>query len=175
PGAEAAAVLVENRHLLPARGRALDLACGLGGNAMLLAASGLQTWAWDWSAAAIEAVRKSADEQGFALTAEVRDVVALAPEPERFDVVVVSRFLERALFQSLAATLRPGGLLFYQTFTRERVDGGGPSNPAFRLADNELLQAFGDLRLVVYREEGCLGDPARGLRNEAMLVAQRRP
>lgn len=174
PGAQPAEVLAQNRHLLPARGRALDLACGRGGNALLLAASGLQTWAWDWSAAAVEAVREAARGRGLELNAEMRDVVAMPPEAGRFDVVVVSRFLERDLFPAIAAALRPGGLLFYQTFIRERVDGGGPSNPDFRLGDNELLRAFGDLHLVAYREEGLIGDLNAGLRNEALLVAQRR-
>ena len=44
---QAARVLSEYQHLLPTTGRALDLACGLGGNALLLAARGLETWAWD--------------------------------------------------------------------------------------------------------------------------------
>ncbi|MEJ2687913.1 MAG: class I SAM-dependent methyltransferase [Gammaproteobacteria bacterium] len=174
PGARPAEVLAQNRHLLPARGSALDLACGRGGNALLLAAGGLQTWAWDWSAAAVEAVREAARGRGLALSAEVRDVVAEPPEPGRFDVVVVSRFLERGLFPAIAAALRPGGLLFYQTFIRERVDGGGPSNPDFRLGDNELLRAFGALHVIAYREEGRLGDLSVGLRNEALLIAQRR-
>ncbi|HEB99563.1 MAG TPA: SAM-dependent methyltransferase, partial [Thiotrichales bacterium] len=52
--AVATEVLVENRHLLPAVGEALDLACGLGGNALLLARHGLRTTAWDLSPVAIE-------------------------------------------------------------------------------------------------------------------------
>ena len=49
-----AAVLLEQAHRLPPSGRALDLACGLGGNALLLAARGLETHAWDYAPAAIE-------------------------------------------------------------------------------------------------------------------------
>jgi 2-polyprenyl-3-methyl-5-hydroxy-6-metoxy-1,4-benzoquinol methylase len=164
-------VLSENLHLLPRRGSALDLACGLGANALLLARHGLDTSAWDISAVAIERLRLAAAEQGLRVRAAVRDLLAAPPEPERFDVIVVSHFLERSLTPALSAALRPGGLLFYQTFTRTRVDDTGPRTDAFRLADNELLRLFAPLLLVVYREEGTLGDPSRGLRNEAALVA----
>lgn len=40
-----APVLADHQYLLPRTGRALDLACGLGGNALCLAAHGLDTWA----------------------------------------------------------------------------------------------------------------------------------
>ena len=169
----AAQVLRDYQHLLPTTGQALDLACGLGGNARLLAAAGLRVQAWDISAVAIEALNAAAVAGGLALSAKVRDIDAEPPEPRSFDVIVVSHYLQRDLAAPLMAALRPGGLLFYQTFTRERVDDSGPRNPDFRLALNELLQLFDGLLLRAYREEGQLGDPTKGFRNEAMLVAQR--
>jgi hypothetical protein len=71
------------------------------------------------------------------------------------------------------AALKPGGLLFYQTFTRVSVGPGGPQNPEYRLAENELLRMFQELQVVVYREEGEIGDKTHGFRNEAMLVAKK--
>ncbi len=172
-GARPARVLEEFAYLLPTHGRALDLACGLGGNALLLAAHGLHTCAWDRSATAIAKLAARAQAQGLPLTAEVRDVLAAPPPAAGFDVVVVSRFLERSLFPALAGALRPGGLLFYQTFARERVAAQGPARAEYRLHPNELLRAFATLRVLVYREEGRVGDLTRGLRDEAMLVACR--
>lgn len=166
---EPARVLRDFGHLLPTCGDALDLACGLGGNALWLARRGLSTRAWDLSPVAIERLRAQ-PEQG-RLTAEVRDVCAEPPPAGSFDVIVVSHFLDRGLFPALCAALRPGGLLFYQTFTRERVSGHGPANPEFRLAPNELLALVSGLRLLVYREEGVAGDPELGLRDEAYCVA----
>ena len=169
--AVAAEVLARNRHLLPASGEALDLACGLGGNALLLARHGLRTTAWDLSPVAI--ARLAAEAGDLPLRAEVRDVLAEPPRPASFDVIVVSRFLARDLCPALMAALRPAGLLFYQTFTRDKASPGGPSNPDFLLAENELLRLFSGLRLRVYREEGRIGDVGQGLRNEALLVAQK--
>jgi len=174
PGAgEAAQVLVANEHLLPARGRALDLACGLGANALRLAALGLDTEAWDLSPVAIERLRAEAGRRGLRLEARVRDVEAEPPPAAAFDVVVVSHFLARDLAPALEGALRPGGLLFYQTFTREAVGERGPSNPEYRLARNELLRLFPHLVVRCYREEGRLGDCARGHRDLAFLVGQR--
>jgi len=169
-----AEVLAQNLHLLPSSGQALELACGLGGNALTLASQGLQVCAWDLSPVAIRRLREYAEAAGLAnLRAEVRDVERNPPGPESFDVVVVSYYLERALVPDLIAALKPGGLLFYQTFTRIAITPKGPSNPDFRLADNELLSLFKALRIRFYREENRLGDPTRGIRDVAMLVAQR--
>lgn len=171
--AEPAAVLADNAHLLPEGGGALDVACGLGGNAVFLARAGLETVAWDSSPAAVDKLGAWARENRLPLTAEVRDVMAAPPEPECFDVIAVSRFLERELAPALIGALRPGGVLFYQTFTRTRVSDRGPGSDRFRLGDNELLTLFAPLRVLAYREEGRVGDLDRGLRDEAQLVAYR--
>ncbi len=166
-----ARVLVENVHLLPPRGQALDLACGLGANALVLAMHGLETLAWDSSAVAIERLRSLARARGVRVHAAVRDVLRQPPEPRDFDVIVVSHFLDRSLTAHLIAALRPLGLLYYQTFTRSRVGDSGPRNPAYLLKDGELLTMFAPLQPLVYREEGRVGNTRSGFRGQAMLVA----
>lgn len=174
-GAPAVAeVLSEHQHLLPHTGDALDLACGRGGNALDLASRGLSTWAWDLSPVAVDYVRNASADAGLKVCAEVRDVVARPPEAGHFDVIVVAHFLERRLAPTLAGALRPGGLLFYQTFIRENVSDRGPDNPVYRLGRNELLNLFPTLDVVVYREEARIGDVTRGFRDQAMLVARAR-
>ena len=168
-----ARVLVENHHLLPSQGRALEVACGRGRNALFLAAQGLETWAWDISKVAIEALADEAKRQGYQIHAEARDIMEQPPEAGDFDVIVVSHFLERGLVQLLRQALRPEGLLFYQTFTRTRVTERGPSNPEFRLRDNELLHLCDGMRILVYREEGLVGNLEQGFRDLALVVAQK--
>ena len=107
--------------------------------------------------------------------AQVRDVCARPPAPESFDCILVAHFLDRGLAPAIAEALRPGGLLFYQTFGLEGVGGRGPSNPVYRLGTNELLRLFPGLTLRFYREEGRLGDLTRGTRDLVQLVAQRPP
>jgi len=170
---QASRVLRENLHLLPPQGRALDLACGLGGNSILLAQQGLHVDAWDIADVPIAALRNEADRRQLSLHAEVRDVTADPPAPETFDVIVVSYFLQRDIIPALIAALTPGGLIYYQTFTRQRVSGRGPQRAEFRLADQELLRLFSGLQVLFYREEGRVGDVQKGFRDEAMLIGRK--
>jgi tellurite methyltransferase len=171
---QSAEVLSQHRHLLPAHGRALDLACGLGGNALLMAQAGLDVTAWDLSPVAIERLKAFAVAKGlWNLKAEARDLSQTPPPSNSFDVIVVSYFLERELIPSLVASLRQGGLIFYQTFTKVAVTENGPTNPDYRLADNELLKLFSPLKTRFYQEENLLGNLSEGMRDVAMLVAEK--
>lgn len=166
-------ILTENAHLLPRSGCVLDLACGLGANALFLAKLGFETHAWDISEEAIDQLQKVVDSQSLNICMEVRDVIARPPSKNSFDVIVVSRFLNRSLIPSLIEALKPSGLIFYQTFSVDKLSGIGPSNPDYLLKPNELLQMFRSLRIRVYREEGLAGNLEKGFRNEVMLVAQK--
>jgi len=171
---QASRVLRENLHLLPDNGHALDLACGLGGNSMLLAEQGLKVDAWDIADVPIAALQDVALKRQFSIQARVRDVETNPPGPESFDVIVVSYFLDRDIIPALMLALKPGGLIYYQTFTRQCVSNRGPQRAEFRLADQELLQLFSGLQVLFYREEGRTGDLQKGLRDEAMLVGRRK-
>lgn len=168
-----ASVLQDHAYLLPGTGAALDLACGTGANAIFLARQGLQTSAWDISSEAIARLRENAKANDISLETRVCDVTESPPAPASFDVIVVSYFLERSLMPALIDALRPDGLLFYQTFTRERVDDSGPRNEDYRLDRNELLHLCRQLTIRIYREEGVIGDTGQGLRNEALLIGQK--
>jgi SAM-dependent methyltransferase len=168
----AAAVLSGNQHLLPSVGRALDLASGLGPNALLLARLGLSTLALDVSPLAMQKLAAIAEAEGLPLRTEAVDLLAWPFPGATYDVITVSRFLERSLMPSILAALVPGGLLFYQTFTEDNV-GSGPSNPDFLLRRGELLELCDELELVFYREDGVSGMLQRGVRGEAMLVGRR--
>ncbi|WP_428606001.1 class I SAM-dependent methyltransferase [Sedimenticola sp.] len=167
-----ATVVEQNLHLVKPGVQALDLACGRGATALYMAAAGLDVTAWDLSPVAIQRLELAAAEQGLSIRTAVRDVIAAPPEPASFDLVLVSYFLERSLAPAIARALRPGGLLFYQTFSRAAVSDEGPRSEQYRLGDNELLDLFAMLKVRVYREERCLGDTSRGWRDLAMLVAE---
>ncbi|WP_273151139.1 class I SAM-dependent methyltransferase [Methylophaga thiooxydans] len=168
-----AEVLQHNQHLLPETGHVLDLACGLGGNSLLLAEKGLTVSCWDISPVAIRHLQQRAQAKNLGIDAKVRDVIEQPPEANSVDVLVVTHFLQRDMTELLTATLRPGGLLFYQTFCRNKVSQQGPSNPDYLLKDNELLTMFAGLKVRVYREESLLGNHSMGWRNQAMLVAEK--
>lgn len=169
-----AQVLLRNMHLLPVTGVALDLACGRGASALLLAEKGLETHAWDFSSVAIEKLQTRAEERDLSVHCQVRDVVKHPPERAGFDVILVSFFLDRSLFSRLIEALKPGGKLYYQTFVQEVYLDRGPTSADWRLRKNELLQVFKELDIHYYREDGSVSSAQTELSDLAMLVASKR-
>lgn len=168
----AAEVLYLNHHLLPATGVAVDLACGLGANAILLAEHGLNVQAWDISQTALYKIQQYSQQRGLDIKTHKCDIETNPPGENQFDIVVVSNFLYRAGFNSIRQCIRPGGLLFYQTFIQEKVSQIGPVNPDYLLGNNELLSMCKGMKVLVYREEGLQGNTYQGWRNQAMIVAK---
>jgi len=166
-------VLTDNEHLLPKQGAALDLACGLGGNALWLAERGVSVEAWDCSSLALAKLRNAAKDKGLDITTRHTDLEETPLPRAAFDLIVVSGFLSRSLCPTIVEALRPGGLLAYQTYTQFKPAEGlhSPRNKDYLLAPGELLNLFDGLKPCVYREEGGYGDLQQGLRNQAYLLA----
>ena len=160
---QACTILQQHSAHLPRRGQALDLACGRGGNALWLARRGLTVHAWDYSEAGIRYLRAEAEKHRLTVQTEVRDVVLRPPEAGQFDLLVVSHFLNRSLMPSLLAAVRPGGLLYYQTFLVGH-SGSGPRNPDFLLRPGELSGYCSAWKILHSLEQD----------GQAQLVARRR-
>lgn len=161
--------------LLPTTGKALDLACGLGANALMLAAHGLSVDAIDISDIALARLQTEATNRHLAITTWQHDLSTKSLPDQHYDVIVICRFLDRTLSDAIMAALKPAGLLFYQTFTRDKISPQGPVSPDYLLARNELLDMFKPLHLVFYQEIGRIGDLSlcHGNRNEACFIGQK--
>ena len=174
-------VLELNQHLLSGKGKSLDFACGLGGNAIRMAELGYESHAWDISDSALQKLEEFSKERKLSLITKQCDVSQAIPPRESFDVIIVSRFLLRDVIPSLVDALKPDGLIFYQTFVQQEshqsktIASSGPNNINYRLKKNELLRLFSALNICYYREEASLGNMDKGIRNEALLVAQKKP
>ena len=142
---EPATLLVQHKHLLPASGQALDLACGLGDSALWLAQQGFNVSAWDFSANAISLLQKRASKLQLSINSEQKDAFELVNYKNSFDVIVVRRFLERALCDDIAQALKPNGLLFYETFNENKLKESHKMNSAFVLKHGEEQQLFSRL------------------------------
>ncbi|QYG04059.1 class I SAM-dependent methyltransferase [Massilia sp. NP310] len=149
---------VERFISLAPPGEALDLACGNGRHTRLLAARGLQVLALDLKPEALAA------SAGHNVTTMAYDLEAEGSpwpfEAGRFSAIVVTNYLHRPLFAQLAASLRPDGILIYETFAQGNQIYGKPSNPAFLLAPGELLGLAqdGGLQVLAY-EDGHVERP----------------
>src|SRR5260370_265091 len=90
-------------NLVP--GRALDLACGTGRHALWLAGHGWQVTAVDSASAAIEILKKQAQDRGVPINAVCADLERheFVIEPESYDLILVVNYLQRDLFPSICA------------------------------------------------------------------------
>ena len=162
--------LLGNRDLWPERGRVLDVACGKGRHALLMAQSGLHVRAIDRNADAIAALENEAERRGLRIDAAVVDLETDPPPSlgeSLYDAVLVFNYLHRPLMPAIRAAVKPGGHVFYETFTTKQAERGHPRNPAFLLRDGELVQLMAPLSIVRTRE----GDV--GGRFIASVVARR--
>jgi len=133
--------------------RALDIAMGRGRHAVLLARHGFRTFGVDVKIDAVREAIESAARDGLAVHGWCADLTMYPLPPAAFDLVVVTRYLQRDLFPSLRAAVRPGGCIVYETFTvRQRALGVGPTSPEYLLEPGELRGLF-DGWDVVFSEE----------------------
>ncbi|MCI0655528.1 MAG: methyltransferase domain-containing protein, partial [Acidobacteria bacterium] len=146
--------LVLNADLLPRGGRVLDLACGSGRNALLLAVAGFAVKAVDRDEGRIEALREVAARLGLPLEAEILDLEDEGVDlgSGAYDVVLGFHYLHRPLFPALIRSIAPGGILLYETFTEEQARRGKPTCPDFLLKAGELRQLVRDLEVIRERE-----------------------
>jgi tellurite methyltransferase len=133
--------------------RALDVAMGRGRHAVLLARAGFLTYGVDL---AFDAVR-DAVTAGYAAGARINGWCAdLTQHPlpsSRFDLVIVSRYLQRDLFPALRAACAPGGVVLYETFTTGQCAfGTGPKSPDHLLEPGELRRRFDGFQVLFYEE-----------------------
>lgn len=151
---QACSLLQQNKDLLPATGKALDLASGRGGNTMELARCGLTVTACDSSEVAIRIIKQEAKEQNLEhkIEAIAEDAATtLVNNTNTYDIIMVSKFLDRQLTQPITKALKQHGLIYYQTFTQDSTTG--PTNKEYRLQHNELLQMFNQEYLILHYQE----------------------
>ena len=154
---------------LPRRGRALDLACGAGRNAIFLAQRGLEVDAVDISSVALKRARKSAADLPINwLEADLED--GFSPTCG-YDVIVNIRYVQLDLVCALVPVLRPGGVLVVEQHLLSDEAVTGPKNPAFRVAPGALPSIATDLD-IEQQEEGVFVEPDGTVAALARLLAR---
>jgi SAM-dependent methyltransferase len=164
-----AALLAAAVAAIPA-GRALDIACGDGRNALFLARRGFRVDAVDYAYAGLSRLAVAARREGVAVQPIVADLENYVLPEARYAVVVNTRYLQLSLFESIRNAVEPGGLVIFETFLRREESGGHPRNPAFLLESGELARRFDGFEVVSY-QEGPVDDSTQPL---ARIVARRR-
>ena len=145
--------LVEELDAL-APGRALDVACGEGRNAVWLASKGWRVTGADFSRAGLAKAQRLATDRGVEVTWVEADVVEWRPPTASFDLVVVmylhlpAEQRRRALAHA-AAALAPGGVLLVVGHdTSNLLKGtGGPQDPAVLFTPEEIVEDLSGLQI----------------------------
>ena len=148
--------------------RLLDIAMGRGRHALACAGFGYRVFGVDVNMDAVRAAAAAAARQALRVHAWCADLTATPLPRERFEAVVVTRYLQRDLFEPIRRAVTPGGFVLYETFTsNQRAHGCGPTSPDHLLEPGELRERFEGFDLLFYEEV---------LRPEAVArLAARRP
>lgn len=133
-------------------GKALDIATGKGRNALFLAGRGFIVEGVDISGVALEEAGKRAEAQGLSITFRQADLAESGLPETAYDLILNFNFLERSLVAKMKKALKLGGHIIFETYLIDQRVLGHPSNPAYLLAHNELLELFRDFRVLYYRE-----------------------
>jgi len=161
-------------------GRALDLACGEGQNAIWLGTLGWRVTGVDYSEVAIAKARARAERDGVDVDFVCADLVTYEPDARAFDLVLVLYLhipsaQRAAIHANAAAGVGPGGtfLLLGHDLTNLTDGVGGPSDPdilytadeiATELIGLEIEKATVVLRDVVGQERDAIDTIVRARR-----------
>lgn len=183
-GTEPNAWLREHVDALPAGGRVLCVADGEGRNSVWLARQGFAVEAFDVADRAVEKARGLAQRAGVDVRYTVADVDHFDWPQAAYDGVaaIFVQFadptLRARLFERIANSLKPGGVLVLQGYTPQQLDyrTGGPPY-ASHLYTPEMLQAafaaLSILELRAYEADVQEGSGHRGRSALIGLVARR--
>ncbi|MGE0811091.1 MAG: class I SAM-dependent methyltransferase [Immundisolibacter sp.] len=134
------------------RGRALDVACGLGATAIALAEAGFDVTAVDIAPTALARARTEAERRGVTVDWQCADLSDLRLPPAQYDLIVNIHYVNRDLTAQFAEALRPGGHVLFEQHLRWPTPVDGPGSDHFRLRPGELRHLLWQLDILHYAE-----------------------
>src|SRR5712692_1368775 len=138
---------------LPEPKRALDVAMGRGRHALELSRAGFRTFGVDLKLDAVRDAVTHAAAEGFTVRGWCADLTRSPLPRGRFELVLVTRYLQRDLFGPVREAIVPGGAVIYETFTvGQRALATGPTSPDHLLLAGELVDRFEGFEMLFYEE-----------------------
>jgi len=154
-------------------GRALDLAMGLGSNAIYLATQGFRVYGIDIALGAVKVAMKRAHSANLTLNALVADLDVYPLSENYFDLIVNCYYLNRSLFGTIKASLKPGGLIVIQAYVESSTDKLLKKD--YLLNPQELQKAFRDLEVIAYEETETDSDEGKTGHSRTAHFCARKP
>lgn len=143
--------LIEHYRLAPL-GRALEIACGTGENAVFLAKAGFKVDAIDISDVAIQRAKALAEGKGVRVNFICADLDDFELEEDAYTLVINFYYLNRRLVPNIKKALKAKGLVIFETYNMNHLSLRHDFNPDYLLQDGELLRFFGDFEVIKYEE-----------------------
>jgi tellurite methyltransferase len=138
---------------LTAPRRLLDVAMGRGRHALACAGLGYRVFGVDLNVDAVRAATREAESRGLRIRSWCADLTRTPLPRERFEALVVTRYLQRDLFGPIRDAVTRGGIVMYETFTsNQRAHGVGPTSAEHLLEPGELRGRFDGFEVLVYDE-----------------------
>jgi tellurite methyltransferase len=135
-------------------GRALDIACGLGGNSFFLAKKNYQVQAVDISDIAIAYIQDQTTKRKLSIDpqkCDLADLNKLQWPSDSFNLVVITYYLDRELFSTVKKIIAENGYFFMETYFQSSQNNQKISNQ-YKLRPQELLSEFEDWKILFYEE-----------------------
>lgn len=148
----------QNDYLdLKQMGAAIDIGCGAGRDSVYLATQGWQVNAVDYLPDALEKVKQLALNNRVSVNCSLldleKDLDCFIQQSDKYQLVLVSRYLHRPLLPVLRDKITSGGYIVYQTFMQGCERFGSPKNPRFLLRKGELAEIFNDFNVLLDQTE----------------------
>jgi len=151
-------LVAETETLAP--GRAIDLACGEGRNAIWLAEHGWQAVGADFSEVGLRKAHELANRRGVNVEWVAADLLDYRPDPRAFDLVLVF-YLQvpaaerRPIIQAAAEGVAPGGTFLLVAHDSSNLEHGhgGPQDPAVLYTADDVVTDIEGRGLQIERAE----------------------
>jgi len=142
--------LADNVHLLP-KGKVLDIAMGEGRNGVYLATQGFEVLGLDISEKGLEKAHNLAKKNKVTIETKVVDLESFTLEPNSYDVILCTYYMQKDLFKQFQSALKPGGMIVVETYNVDYLKYAQFSRK-WALDTNEMLDIFKGLRVIRYQD-----------------------
>ena len=130
------------------KGRALDIACGMGRHSKYLASIGFEVDALDISSVAIKSIQNIPN-----IYPKEVDFDSYILEKNRYELIICTFFLKRELFPQIIDALKEDGVFIYETFVYHPNNQQTPSNHSYLLKEGELEEVFKEKLNFIHLKE----------------------
>jgi 2-polyprenyl-3-methyl-5-hydroxy-6-metoxy-1,4-benzoquinol methylase len=124
---------------------------GEGRNGVYLATQGFEVLGLDISEKGLTKAHKLSKKNNVTIETKVVDLENFTLEPNTYDVILCTYYMQKDLFKQFESALKPGGMIVVETYNIDYLKYARFSRK-WALDTNELLDIFKGLRVIRYQD-----------------------